>query len=231
MSMEEAIEQAEIIFDDGSMPSLTTTEQVPEVVTSVAVTPAPAPPPPATPPATVEPKPQPQQPPVTVTTTEQPQEHIEIEEEVVEIAVEEEVVTKEEEEPVQAQPEEEVATRHHNLRPKRTLRHVQALKQQAKRRKRNANVASTTAESPNATSQHHLAATATAVSPVMQKVCKKPTSTSMHNNGGKTKKNTVLKPLFDTLVATKVGQFANCNSVFALNFGSFLHFKRFLHDM
>lgn len=30
----------------------------------------------------------------------------------------------------------------HNLRPKRTLRHVQALKQQAKRRKRNTNVAS-----------------------------------------------------------------------------------------
>ena len=185
MSMEEAIEQAEIIFDDGSMPSLTTTEQVPEVVTSVAA--APAPPTPATPPTTVEPNPQPQQPPVTVTNTEQPQEHIEIEEEVVEIAVEEEVVTKEEEEePVQAQPEEEapVATRHHNLRPKRTLRHVQALKQQAKRRKRNANVASTTADSPNPT-LHHPAATA--VSPVMQKVCKKPTSTSMHNNGGETK--------------------------------------------
>ena len=54
-------------------------------------------------------------------------------------------------------------TNHHNLRPKRTLRHVQALKQQAKRRKRNANVSA-----------------AVSASPVMQKVCKKPT---VLNNG------------------------------------------------
>ena len=39
----------------------------------------------------------------------------------------------------------------HNLRPKRTLRHVQALKQQAKRRKRNTNLASSSSPSSSVT--------------------------------------------------------------------------------
>ncbi len=47
-----------------------------------------------------------------------------------------------------AKSESPTPSRHHNLRPKRTLRHVQALKQQAKRRKRNTNLASASGATP-----------------------------------------------------------------------------------
>ena len=67
-------------------------------------------------------------------------------------------------------------TSHHNLRPKRTLRHVQALKQQAKRRKRNASVAASVPENPGTSPS-----AAAASSPVIQKICKKP---SVPHNGG-----------------------------------------------
>ena len=145
MSMEEAIEQAEIIFDDGSMPALTSEQQVTPAITA---------------PPTAAPVPGP-------STT---QDHVEIEEEIVEIV---------EETKAPAAVQEEAATpvtRHHNLRPKRTLRHVQALKQQAKRRKRNANVATST-ESPVAGTS----AGSPTTSPIIQKVCRKPAT--MHNGG------------------------------------------------
>ena len=42
-------------------------------------------------------------------------------------------------------------SRHHNLRPKRTLRHVHALKQQAKRRKRNTSIAAASSGATSST--------------------------------------------------------------------------------
>ena len=74
-------------------------------------------------------------------------------------------------------------SRYHNLRPKRSLRHVHALKQQAKRRKRNTCIAATATGSGTSNSQTISNAPDSSTISIQRTVARKPSIGK--DNGGK----------------------------------------------
>lgn len=119
LSIEEAIEQAEVIFDDDCMTESGTASVTDPVQVDVES----------------------QKQPLTASTGPQPRTSPRISPRIIKASTPE--VTEND-----AKLAEALSKSHHNLRPKRPLRHVQALKQQAKRRKRNTNLASGSSGSP-----------------------------------------------------------------------------------